>query len=64
MRGNLKAIHPFQEAVWRFKITHVCKKTQTTQDTGTGDAWAVISRPKAMAVTTWTVNLHGLANLC
>src|SRR5712671_2197772 len=34
-KGNLKAIH---QVMQRFKITHVCEKTQTTRGTGTGGA--------------------------
>jgi hypothetical protein len=63
-KGNSESDPPFWEAVQRFKITHVCKKTQTTQGIGMGGARAVISQPEAMAMITRTVNPCGLAHPC
>jgi len=60
-RVNLNMIH-------FFGCRHsACKKKQKyphNPSMGMGDAQVAISQPEAVAVTTWTVNLCGLAHPC
>jgi hypothetical protein len=62
-KGNLKAIHHFRKHCGDSKSMHE-KNNPYNPSMGTGGAWAAISWPEAVAVTTWTVNLYGPAHLC
>ena len=62
-QGNLKAIHHFRKHCRDSKSMHV-KKNPNNLSAGIGGAWAAISQPKAMAMTTQTVDPCGLAHSC
>jgi len=60
MRVNLNTIHFLGSDVLHAKK----QKYPHNLSMGTGGTWAAISRPEAVATTTWTVNPCGLANPC
>jgi hypothetical protein len=60
MRVNLNAIHFLGSDILHAKK----QKYPHNLSTGTGGARAAISQPKAMAATTWTINLCRLAKPC